>query len=143
MRNDAKTRKHRDINFRLRKKPKQSLPERRQGIGRDVRGLRRKETCRGKEMSVEKSVGKQTRASGEQNAENEHSQNGIDEPGPNSQRQPRQRHSLRTQINCGRGKVNRAAKRRREENAYADNPNGDSVLRGCQECPGQDRKSTR
>src|SRR5215469_1109225 len=56
MGNDPKTGNHRDINFRLRKKPEQSLPERGQGIGRDAGRLRGKEICRRKEMRVEKAV---------------------------------------------------------------------------------------
>src|SRR5712664_3341924 len=128
MRDEAETREHGDANFGLREKPEEAPPKSGNSVRDDASPLSAEEIQHRKKVRAQEAVGEQADAGRQQNAENQHAQNGIDEPGPHGQRQPGESHSLGTQVDGRDTEIERVEERRGTENGNADNPKRDSQL---------------
>src|SRR5260370_18507169 len=94
MRDEAETRKHGDVDFGLREKPEEAPPKRGNSVRNDASLLSAEEIQHRKKVRAQEAIGEQANASRHQNAQNQHSQHGVDEPAPDGQRQPWASHSL-------------------------------------------------
>src|SRR5579871_6999541 len=72
--------------------------------------------CRGR------SVDEQKQARSHEDGKNEKAQNGVDEPSPCGDREPRQRHSLGAKIDGGHSKVERIQSRAKAEDKNGHKP---------------------
>src|SRR5713226_4699364 len=98
MRDEAKAREHGHVDFRVREKPEQALPQNGNGVRYDSGRLTRNEIQHWKKVRAQESIREQADASRQQNAENQQAQDGVDEPGPNGEWQPGKRHALGAQV---------------------------------------------
>ena len=122
MRDEAETRKHGDVDFGLREKPEEALPKDGDCTCDNGARLTGKEIQRGKEVRAQESVREQADAGRQENAENQHSENGVDEPGPDGQREPGERHSLSAEIDGGDAEIERVEEGCRTEDGNTDDP---------------------
>ncbi len=83
MGDEAETRKHGDIDFGLREKPEEAPPNNGNSIRDGGRRLIRYEIQLGEKVRAQQAIGEQTQTGREENAENQHAEDGVDEPGPN------------------------------------------------------------
>ena len=77
MRHDPEARKHRNVDFRLRKKPEEALPEYGQSVRRGARRLGSQKIHGREEMSAEEPVREQAKTCRQKNAEDEHAKDGV------------------------------------------------------------------
>ena len=122
MRNDSEAREHGDIDFGLREKPEEALPKRKQGGLFEGCGLRGEKLKRREKLGAEDAVGKKKGARGEENAENQHAENSVDEPGPNGEGHARQGHAFGAKVERGGGEVDRGKQGRAAEERDAGGP---------------------
>ena len=132
MRDEAETRKHGDVDFGLREKPEEALPKDGDCTCDNGARLTGKEIQRGEKVRAQEAIREQADAGRQKNAENQHSQDGIDEPGPDGQREPGERHSLSAEIDGGDAEIERVAKGGATEDGNADDPERDAGVRGNQ-----------
>jgi len=122
MGDDSEAWKHGDIHFGLGEKPEESLPERKQRGLRERRWLLREKSQRREELRGEEAVGQEKNTSGEENAENQHAQNGVDEPGPNGEGYSRQSHALGAKVEHSNAKIERCEQASQAEKRDARGP---------------------
>src|SRR5713226_7734842 len=143
MRDDAEARKHGDVNFGLREKPEEALPQNGSSVGDSTGRLIGDETQHGEKVRAQQPIREQADAGRQENAENQHAQDGVDEPGPNGQRQPRESHSLTAQIDGGDAEIERVEEGCRAKDSHADDPQRDGGLRRNKKCRGQAKERGR
>src|SRR5271157_4559049 len=122
MRDNSETREHGDINFGLREKPKEAPPERKQSGLRERPRLMGKKSQRREKLRAKETVRKYKSASSEKNAENQHAEDGVYQPGPNSEGHPRQAHALGTKAERGHGEIKRRKQSSEAEERNARSP---------------------
>ncbi len=137
MRDEAKAREHGDVDFRLREKPEEALPKNGNGVRNDTGRLIGDEIQHRKKVCAQESIGQQADASRQEDAENQHAENGVDEPGPDGQRQPGQGHSMGAQVDGGDAEIERVEERCGAEDGHAEDPQRDGWLRGNEKRRGQ------
>src|ERR1700704_6247535 len=98
MRDEAETREHGHVDFRLREKPKEALPKNGDGVRDDAGRLIGNEIQHGKKARAQESIREQAGARRKENTENQHAEDGVDEPGPDGKWKPGQSHSLSAEI---------------------------------------------
>ena len=91
-------------------------------IGDDTGRLIGNEIQRGEKMRAQEAIREQAGAGRQENAENQHAEDGVDEPGPNGQGKPREGHALGAQIDGGDAEIERVEKGCRTEDGNADDP---------------------
>src|SRR5260370_28780656 len=126
MRDEAETRKHGEVDLGLREKTEDAPPKSGNSVRNDASLLSAEEIQHRKKVRAQEAIGEQADAGRQKNAENQHSQDGIDEPGPHGQGQPGESHSLRTQVDGRDTEIERVQERRRAEHGNADDPKRDS-----------------
>src|SRR6267154_1821143 len=82
MRGEAKTRKHGNVDFGLREKPEEALPKNGNSIRDGTGRLIGNEIQRGEKMRAQKAIREQAGAGRQEDAENQHAEDGVDEPRP-------------------------------------------------------------
>src|SRR5713226_8392749 len=129
MRDEAEAREYGDVDFGLRKKPEEAPPKNGNSVCDDTGGLIGNEIQHGEKARAQEAIRKQADAGCQENAENQHPQDGIDEPGPDSQGKPREGHALGAQVDGGDAESERVGKGRGTEDGDADDPKRDAGLR--------------
>src|SRR6266446_5789905 len=99
----------------LREKVEKALPKNGNCVSDRAGRLIGDEIQQRKKVRAQQPIREQADASRQQNAENQHAQNGVDEPSPHGQRQPRESHALRAQIDDGDAEIERVGQRRGAE----------------------------
>src|SRR5258708_31828731 len=101
MSDESEAREHGDIDLGLREKPEEAPPKSGNSVRNDASLLSAEEIQHRKKVRAQEAIGEQANASRQQNAENQHAQDSVDEPGPDGQGEPGQSHSLDAQIDSG------------------------------------------
>ena len=126
MRNDAEAWKHSDVNFGLGEKPEEALPENGQALLDERRRLRSQKAPRGKEARAEQTVGEKEDAGSEQDAENQQTEDGVEEPSPDGEGQARESHAFGANVDGGDAEVERGKERGEAEKRDARDPERDA-----------------
>jgi hypothetical protein len=109
------SREHGDIDFGLREKPEESLPEHGESIGRYRRWLVGQKADDWEKVRADEAVREQTKGRGEDDAENQGAQNRVDEPGPDGKREPRQGHATGAEVDGGNAEIDAVRERGKGE----------------------------
>jgi len=128
VRDDSETRKHGNVDFGLGEKPEEALPERKECGLRDGCRLMRKKIEGREKLRSEQTVREKENASGQQDAENQHAENGVDEPGPDGERHARQGHAFGAKVERGDGEIDGSEKRCEAEERNAGGPERESSI---------------
>src|SRR2546427_527952 len=108
--NSGKSAGEKKRNETEREKPKEALPKNGNSVGDSAGPLIGDEIHHGEKVRVQESIRKQADAGRQENAENQHAQDGVDEPRPDGQRQPGESHALRAQVDGRDAEIERVAK---------------------------------
>src|SRR5882762_4112469 len=125
MRDEAETRKHGHVDFCFGEKPEEALPKHGSGTWHSADRPTGKESKWRKQVRAQEAIGEQANASRQENAENQHAQDGVEEPSPDGQGKPGEGHALGAQVDSGDAEIERVEEGRGTEDGHADDPEGD------------------
>ena len=130
MGDEAEARKDSDVDLGLREKPEKTLPENRESGGDGVHLLNGQDAKRRKKVRVQKTIGEQAGAGREKNAEDEHAENGSDEPGPDGDWKTWKCKTVGAQVDRGDTEIDGVEECGGAEEGDAGDPESDAEVRG-------------